>query len=237
MWIRSPVPKDFSDSVAALLGYCSDLPDITPGERIAAGLGAVAELTGAVLADDPIEPAPAMDDLDEAKALERFDQAAAVFAVHYGLEHAAVWTAMYELEGELIEQGGLPWFGHLLSSPVGWTALGIRVAERVTGLDPDALPPPFMMPEREAQTPPPIVRTVRDAAKPDWYFLTALWCAGMDIAGHLGVPFEDVRQALDKLPEGLWSMADSPEGWGALSAHVSLMLGVDADPPFKPVVH
>lgn len=240
--------RDFSEKVAALIDRCSGLPDLTIGEHLEAAFDAAQCATGATMTLDRGEHVcPPLTEAEEDLARERFDQAAAVFAVHYGLDQAAVWDALYDLEAELIEAGGLPWFGRLLNEPVGWTALGIRVAEKVTGLASDALPVPFMLPERDL---PPVVITptaapvvvrevpvVPQLTEEDWFFRIALWDAGLLIADHCAVSFETVRGALNHLPQEMWPLVDSPEGWGALAAHVSRTLGLDAGAALNPTIH
>lgn len=71
-----------------------------------------------------------------------------------------------------------------------------------------------------------------------WGRIMSSWDAARAFAEHYGLSFEDVRGLMARLPENLWHLLDSPQGWSLLAEQVAIMIEGElyAD-PLKPIVH
>lgn len=138
--------RDHNHKVGMILGYCSELPDMTEADLAEAR--ALVDPVDVLTAPPPLvvrvaPPPPA--EFDQEKAWEAMDAAIALIARHYSFDEHAVWCAVWDMADDIEEKTGLPALGRTLERPLGWAALGIMAAMKITGLPAASLPEPLWL--------------------------------------------------------------------------------------------
>lgn len=154
---------DLWRSVEFLLGYCAELPDMTPADYQNAAtqalpVPAMSDVTAAdcelpVIRTVRIAPAPTIGDAiaaalaeggtEEADwSLEYIDHAIRLIANHYDLHADQVADEVWRIEAEEFAKHGLPFLGRIFEQPMGWSLLASVVAEQLADRAACGLPAP-----------------------------------------------------------------------------------------------
>lgn len=64
----------------------------------------------------------------------------------------------------------------------------------------------------------------REVTADEWWRVMSSWRAGLAIAAHYGLSFEDVRHVLQRIPDNLTVLLDSPQGWTVLAEQVAITI-------------